>query len=100
MYFTDLKSTVLSSSGDITRGSSAPFKAITCMFLGTAVLAVNDAVLKWLTSDYNAGQIMCCRGIFISLPLSILIWRSGGFSALKTENPKAHFFRIDTYSVL
>ena len=36
---------------------------------------------------------MFCRGIFISLPLSILIWRYGGFSSLKTENPKAHFLR-------
>ena len=63
------------------------------MFLGTAILALNDAVLKWLTSDYNAGQIMFCRGIFISLPLCILVWHSGGFSSLKTENPKAHFLR-------
>ena len=83
----------MSSSGDIAKGSSAPFKAITCMFLGTAILGLNDAVLKWLTSDYNAGQIMFCRGIFISLPLCILVWRSGGFSSLKTENPKAHFLR-------
>ena len=81
----------MSSSGDIAKGSSAPFKAIICMFLGTAVLALNDAVLKWLTSDYNAGQIMFCRVVFISLPLSILIWRAGGTSALKTENPKAIF---------
>ena len=63
------------------------------MFLGTALLAVNDAVLKWLTSDYNTVQIMFCRGLFISLPLSILIWRSGGLSSLKTKNPKAHFLR-------
>ena len=77
----------------MTRDSSAPFKAIICMFLGTALLAVNDAVLKWLTSDYNTVQIMFCRGLFISLPLSILIWRSGGLSSLKTKNPKAHFLR-------
>ena len=63
------------------------------MLLGTAILALNDAVLKWLTSNYNTGQILFCRGIFITLPLSILIWRSGGFSSLKTENPKAHFLR-------
>ena len=63
------------------------------MLLGTAILALNDAVLKWLTSDYPAGQIMFCRGIFISLPLGILIWRSGGLTSLKTENPKAHFLR-------
>ena len=83
----------MSNSGNITTGSSAPLKAIICMLLGTAILALNDAVLKWLTSDYPAGQIMFCRGIFISLPLGILIWRSGGLTSLKTENPKSHFLR-------
>ena len=83
----------MSNIGDIIERSSAPVKAIVCMLLGTAILTLNDAVLKWLTSDYHAGQIMFCRGIFISIPLSILIWRSGGFNSLKTENPQAHFLR-------
>jgi len=78
---------------DITSGSSAPFKAIVCMFLGAALLALNDALLKWLTSDYHVGQIMFCRGIFISLPISILVWRSGGFISLQTDNPKGHALR-------
>ena len=63
------------------------------MLMGTAILALNDAVLKWLTIDYHAGQIMFCRGIFISLPLGVLIWCSGGLSSLETENPKAHLLR-------
>lgn len=75
------------------RGSSAPGKAIVCMLLGAAVLTANDAVLKWMTGGYHVAQIMFCRGLFISIPLAILIWRAGGLSALRTENMKGHLLR-------
>jgi len=75
------------------RTSSAPGKAIICMLLGTAVLTGNDAVLKWLTGGYSVGQIMFCRGIFIGIPLTILIWRFGGVAALTPQHPKGQFLR-------
>ena len=46
--------------------SSAPEKAIIAILLGAAVLAANDAVLKWLTNGYHLGQIMFYRGVFIA----------------------------------
>lgn len=73
--------------------SSAPGKAILYMLLGAAVLTSNDAVLKWLTSGYQVGQIMFCRGIFIGLPLAIIIWRAGGLKSLRPVNPKGHAVR-------
>ena len=73
--------------------SSAPGKAIVLMLIGAAVLTINDAILKWLTGSYHVGQIMFCRGIFISLPLSILIWRAGGMKSLRPVNPKGHAIR-------
>ena len=63
------------------------------MLLGAAVLTSNDAVLKWLTSGYQVGQIMFCRGIFIGLPLAIIIWRAGGLKSLRPVNPKGHAVR-------
>jgi len=63
------------------------------MLLGAAVLTANDAVLKWMASDYSVGQIMFCRGIFIGLPLAVLVWRAGGLSSLRPINPKGHFLR-------
>ncbi len=75
------------------RTSEAPGKAIVCMLLGIAVLTSNDAVLKWLTSGYSVGQIMFCRGIFIGIPLSILVWRAGGLVSLKPHHPKSHLLR-------
>ena len=75
------------------RGSSAPGRAILCMLLGVAVLTANDALLKWMTGDYHVGQIMFCRGLFVSIPLALLIWRGGGLRSLKTDNPKGHLIR-------
>ena len=75
------------------RAPSVPGKAIVCMLLGVAVLATNDAVLKWMTSGYHVGQIMFCRGIFIGLPLAILIWRAGGMKSLRPVSPKGHAVR-------
>ena len=75
------------------RGSSAPGKAILCMLLGSAALTANDAVLKWMTSEYHVAQIMLCRGLFISIPLAFLIWRAGGIKTLKTRNFKGHIIR-------
>jgi len=73
--------------------SSAPRKAIACMLMGAAALTANDAILKWLTSGYQVGQIMFCRGIFMGLPLVILIWQAGGLKSLRPVNPKGHAIR-------
>ena len=83
----------MSELGSIEGASSAPKKAITAMVLGAAVLAANDAVLKWLTNDYHVGQIIFCRGIFVSLPLTVLIWNAGGLKSLRTVNPTGHALR-------
>ena len=83
----------MSELGIIKGVSSAPEKAIIAMLLGAAVLAANDAVLKWLTNGYHVGQIMFCRGIFISLPLAVLIWKAGGLKSLRFVNPKGHAVR-------
>ena len=72
---------------------SAPEKAIIAMLLGAAVLTTNVAVLKWLTNSYHVGQILFCRGIFISLPLAFLIWKAGGLKSLRSVNPKGHAVR-------
>jgi len=75
------------------RGSSAPGRAILCMLLGVAVLTANDALLKWMTGGYHVGQIMFCRGLFVFIPLALLIWRGGGLRSLHTDNPKGHLIR-------
>ncbi|NQU61444.1 MAG: DMT family transporter [Rhodospirillales bacterium] len=66
--------------------SIAAGRGIAFMLLGGALLTMNDAVLKWLTGDYPVGQIMFMRGLFVFLPISILVYHSGGLSALRINS--------------
>lgn len=63
--------------------SDAPGRGIALTVLGGAFLTMNDAVLKWLTSDYPVGQLLFMRGIFVFLPIAFLTWRAGGFDVLR-----------------
>ena len=63
------------------------------MFLGSALLTTSDAVVKWLASDYPIGQIMVLRGIFIIIPIAIIVWRSGGVGVLRVNNIKGQTAR-------
>ncbi len=73
--------------------SIAPGRGIAFMLLGGALLTTNDAVLKWLTGDFPVGQIMFMRGIFVFLPVSLLVWRSGGPGVLRINSLRNHSLR-------
>lgn len=73
--------------------SIAPGRGIVFMLLGAALLTVNDTVLKWLTGGYPTGQIMFMRGIFVVLPVALLVWRAGGLAVLKVNSRGAHALR-------
>jgi len=63
------------------------------MLLGGALLTMNDAVLKWLTGDFPVGQIMFMRGVFVFLPVSLLVWRAGGPAVLRINSLRNHSLR-------
>jgi drug/metabolite transporter (DMT)-like permease len=73
--------------------SIAPGRGIVFMLLGSALLTVNDTVLKWLTAGYPTGQIMFLRGIFVILPVALLVWRAGGLAVLRVNRRGAHALR-------
>jgi drug/metabolite transporter (DMT)-like permease len=73
--------------------ANAPGRAIAFMLFGTAILTVNDSILKWLSAAYPTGQIMCLRGLFVILPVAILVWRSGGLAVLRVQNFRRHALR-------
>ena len=75
------------------RGSAAPGRGIALTILGGALLTANDAVLKWLTSDYPVGQLLFVRGLFVLLAISLIVWRSGGFSVIRINSFKAQSAR-------
>ena len=66
--------------------SLSPGRGITFTILGGALLTTNDAVLKWLTSDYPVGQLMFIRGLFVFLPVMLIAWRAGGFGLIRVNS--------------
>ena len=73
--------------------SAAPGRGIAYTILGGALLTTNDAVLKWLTGDYPVGQIMFVRGMFVFLPIALLVWRTGGSDALRINSIRGQSLR-------
>ena len=66
--------------------SLSPGRGITFTILGGALLTTNDAVLKWLTSDYPVGQLMFIRGLFVFLPVMLIVWRARGFGLIRVNS--------------
>ncbi len=78
---------------DRANGLEKPFRGIMFMIIGAALLTANDSLLKWLTSGYPIGQIIFQRGLFVLIPISILVWRAGSLSVLIMQNYREHLLR-------
>lgn len=73
--------------------SISPGRGIAFMLMGGALLTTNDAVLKWLTGDFPVGQIIFMRGLFVFLPVSLLVWRQGGLAVLRINSVRNQSLR-------
>lgn len=60
--------------------------AVLCMLGGTAVLVLNDAIVKSLTDNYPTGQLLFVRGLFVWPWILLFAMRSGGLRALRVRN--------------
>lgn len=72
---------------------AAVAKGILLMVGGGFVLTFHDAVMKWLTEGYSAGEITFYRGLFGLVPLAFFAWREGGVRCLRTRRPGAQALR-------
>ncbi|MDE0943490.1 MAG: DMT family transporter [Alphaproteobacteria bacterium] len=62
----------------------APGRGIACMVVGSLLLTSNDAVVKWVSGDFQVGQILLSRGLTALILITlILFWRR-----------ETHLFRI------
>ena len=57
-------------------------------------LTSQDAMVKWLTGTYPAGEIMAIRGVFALIFAAGLIWRDGGIRTLKVDHITLHMLRV------
>ena len=66
----------------------AILQGIGSFVLAISVLAVMDALIKWLSADYPTPQILFFRSLFGLVPLGVLVWR-GGLNVLRAHSPGA-----------
>ena len=72
---------------------SAPFQGILFMLAGSFFMSLNNAILKWLSAGYPAGQILFLRSAFIFIAIGFFVWRAGGWHTARIGNPKIHLLR-------
>jgi len=53
-------------------------RGIALMTAGCALLTVNDAIMKSLTHGYPTGETIFVRGLFVAIPIALLVVRGGG----------------------
>lgn len=80
------------SNSDAT-SSASPVVGIGLMLLATLFMSVNNAILKWMTAGYPAGEILFIRGVFIFLPIAYFVWRAGGVKSLRMASLSGHAVR-------
>ena len=75
--------------GDLSDGA----KGAWCMIAGVFLLTTQDAITKWLTTDFHPGEILFYRGFFTFIPIAVLVARAGGWQILGTRDLKATTIR-------
>ena len=66
----------------------APGRGMACMIGGGLLLTMNDGVVKWLSGDYQVGQILTFRGAAaVILITGVLLWRRE-FNIFEVRYPK------------
>ncbi|GAB4231360.1 MAG: DMT family transporter [Methyloligellaceae bacterium] len=68
-------------------------KAVAFMLAGSALLTINDALVKALASSYPAGQVLFIRGMFVLPWIFLAAFFMGGLRALKIKSFKGQALR-------
>jgi len=63
---------------------------IVASFIG---FAMSDAMAKWLGQGFSPVEIVFFRHLFGMLPAAAIVWRTGGWPALRTGRPWQHAAR-------
>ncbi|MEZ5594095.1 MAG: EamA family transporter [Gammaproteobacteria bacterium] len=72
---------------------TSSLQGIACMIAGSALLSLNDALLKWLATDLPIGQILFVRGCFALSLMALLAWHLGHRARLRIINFPAQIAR-------
>lgn len=87
------------SSPDPVTGEHRPF-GIGLMLGAMLTMTAMDTAVKWAVADYSLQQVNFIRSIAAMLTLAPLIYRDGGWRALRTERPWVHVWRTTLMIVI
>ncbi len=73
---------------------SAAMAGPAIMLLGMFMFALNDAMGKWLLTNYGLGQVILIRSLAALLILIPLLWQGGIRPLITAEKPLLQFARV------
>ena len=71
----------------------SPLRGILLITAGMAVFGAQDVIIRLLSGDYAAMEIMFIRGLVALLPMALFVHWEGGFSSLKVRHPFINLLR-------
>lgn len=64
---------------------TANFRASIFMLLAMGTFTIGDTITKYLLTEMNSGQYILLRGIFATVAIAILAWKTGAFRHFSLE---------------
>lgn len=90
----------------MTATAAAPASSVTdnrmgilMMLLGMSLFTVNDALGKWLVSEYPVGMLLAIRSLFGALLLAPMILKEGVRTVFAVERLPLHLLRVGCVTV-
>ena len=71
-------------------------RGVVLMTVGCVLITVNDMVMKMLSGSYPPGETIFVRGVFVSIPIAVLVYRGGGLHTLRVTNVRGQLLRALT----
>ncbi len=68
-------------------------KGILCMIAASALITMNDALVKLVTEALPVGQVLFIRAAFLSVLISVFVVRRLGVGALRVRDRRSHALR-------
>ena len=71
----------------------APGRGMACMMGGGLLLTMNDGVVKWVSDEYQVGQILAFRGGAALILILLVLWVRKELHIFRVRYPKAQLLR-------
>ena len=80
-------------------GTSGVLRGVVLMTVGCVLVTANDAVMKLVSGLYPPGESIFVRGLFVLVPMALLVYRGGGLHTLRVTNVRGQLLRALTLVV-